>query len=977
MFIFSIGNQPDHITGVVYDNTTKEPVENVLVTNEKTSEYTTTNSKGEFSIEATKGQFLLFSKLGLRSLRQQVTSKQISVAMEEEIMDLDEVTVTAKQVNDIDIRSLAGAITVIDVKRIANRPEMDLLRLLQGQVPGLVVTIDGELGVKPKVRIRGESSFITEGTANEPLFVLDGITINSDAFYALNVEDIDKIKVLKDAAAKALYGIKAANGVIELTSKRGYKGDPYVSVNINYGITLRGSRGVEMMDSSEKLELERLLQNNSTPGYFYSEEYYRKYHAYDPNIEELIAYGAAKLDSLRGINTDWFNELIKINTYQSYTLGIRGGNEKNTYYISATYGKQGGRVEGNNQDRLSARSNFDFNISSKFVVGLNLGLGYSKSTTANGNFNPTSLVYNLNPYEQKYDPATGEGVELYSYPGRTYADFLNQYNSTSTSKQTNISVFIRWDIMDGLYASAVMGGDIQVGEKKSITPPSAYSEKMYSDAEKGIFSQNKGVNLNGTSNFRINYNKVLGEHDITLSVNSDYSYSDQDDIGLVGYGLASKVSTANGINQGLTGARKTTINSKTLKSGQLGYGTAAGYSFQEIYDVYASYKKDGSSLMPASKRWNTAWSIGGGWRPIGYSFLSKSKIITDLKFRLSYGYTASLAGVEANMTVKTYSYSSNIYANDRIFQLQQLPNKDLKPQKVKTINAGMDIGMFKRFSLRMDAYRSRTMNALLNVTLPPSNGYSNMMMNVGVLENSGIEFNLSGDIIRIGDFCWNSALSLSYNRNKVLDLYAGDKLYVNSDIMLPDMQVGKSLSVLYGLRSLGINSLDGMPRFLSAAGEELSYQDYGKLSVDDYVVLGHTTPPYTGFFNHQLTYKSFMLSFDLYFTFNGIQKYSRDYVRINNNAMYNAVKGQTQDMWFEKGDENKIYYTAFLPSGAASILDIPSTETVYKTDYIRLNNVRFSYAMPPGLIRRLSNNTMKYLRLKGCYLLAFDGRANS
>ncbi len=953
-------NSSDIFCKTILSSVDDSPIEGGIIKNISNKETTSSSKEGRFCIKAKKGDKLQISRLGYEAivieLKDQLDSIVYLIPKQEQ---LKEIVITGnKNINDIDIRKLAGSIVTIDMKKLASHSEMDLLRLLQGQVPGLMVTSSGELGTKPTIRIRGESSFTTTG--NEPLFVLDGVIISSDAFLALNPEDFDEIKILKDAAASALYGIKAANGVIEITSKKGFSGKPYVSFNSKIGITFKGPRGVRMMNSSEKLELERLIQNANTPGYRYSEDYYRKYHANDPNLNALITAGESYLDSLRNINTDWFDELIRMNIFQNYSLSIRGGSEKNTYFYSASYGKQGGRVEGNDIQRFTARMNQDYIISPQFNLSLNIGGGYSETNTPNGSAkDPTTLVYNLNPYEQKRDPKTGDYRTLWSYANQTFYDLTNEYSQKSTSKRVEASAIFHWNIFKNLDLSGVVGADYLLNEGLRIIPSTAFSEISYPANSKGELSQNKQTELNATSNFRINYNFQIDKHDITIGANTDYYVTDHDGIGLTGHGLPSKINTAAGINQGLSDYRRVNINSRKEKNAQFGFGAALGYSYNSIYDLYGSYKRDASSLLPSDKRWNTAWSLGIGWRFSNYSFMKDNSILTDIKLRASYGYTAGMSGISSESTVPTYLYGTDEYASGRSLSLKMLYNKDLRPQQTKNINLGVDFVFFKQLTLGVEVYKNRTEDAILSVPIPPSNGFTDMMRNIGVLDNKGFEVKILGDVISQENFTWNAAMSISWNKNTVAKLYDGDKLYLSEGSLFPDLEVGQPIGVLYGLRSIGIHPIDGLPRFLSATGEEIDYTH--ELIRDDFVKLGYSTPPYMGFFNNSLSYKSFTLSFDLYFSFGGIQKYNRNYVRDRSTIQFNAVKGQTQDMWFKPGDENKIYHTPNVPGSAYTILSHATTETVFKTDFMRLNNIMLTYRMPANWLAD-KTNLIKYLQ---------------
>lgn len=332
--------QSQSLIGYVYDQD-KNPLAGVTVKVEGTQIVTVTDDEGRyaFSQPIKRGASIKFTMLGFKAKRVVYKGQStISPMLEPSSTSVGEVVVIARSnINAIDLRSKSGVVENVDMKRVEAKPMIDMALALQGAVPGLVVTNTGDLGSAPKIRLRGNSSLRQGNATNEPLYVMDGQIISAETFYNLNPSDIKSMKVLKDATACALYGVKAANGVLEITSQRGHSGAPLINYNTNMGITTRGRRGLKMMNSAEKLELERLIGNAETPGYRYSEDYYRKYFANDPNLASMIAEGQSKLDSLRNINTDWFNELLRNSFYQRHNLSLRGGNDQTTYFLSANY----------------------------------------------------------------------------------------------------------------------------------------------------------------------------------------------------------------------------------------------------------------------------------------------------------------------------------------------------------------------------------------------------------------------------------------------------------------------------------------------------------------------------------------------------------------------------------------------------------------------------------------------------------------
>ncbi|MBW3519815.1 SusC/RagA family TonB-linked outer membrane protein [Flavobacterium sp. NKUCC04_CG] len=952
--------------GTVYNAASKTPLADVIITHGESGAVYLTNEAGFYRLIAREGDRLLFSHQGFENMEIVLKKQGLVMYMIPSTDFMDEIVIRKNNnINDIDMRKLTGTITTLDLTALSQRTEMDMGRLLQGQIPGLTVRFSGELGTKPEIRIRGNQSFSYKQDANEPMFILDGMVISSENFLTLNPADYKEIKVLKDAAASALYGIKAANGVIEITSKRGFEGKPIVNFSLKQGVTLRGERGTQLMQSAEKLELERRIKNPITPGYRYSEEFIRKENPQAHNLDDLVLKGRNTLDSLRLINTDWFKEIIQPNLFNSYNLSIRGGSEKSSYFYGLNYANQGGRVPGNDINRLSARANLDYILSPTLTISLNNAVGLSTIYSQNDpSFDPTALVFNLNPYEQKNTLGNHKGTTLYSYPDRTYEDLINQFFSKRTTKRLSSSAILRWQLAKELELSAVVGADYTLDQRTNRIPPRAFSQRQYKSYESGELQQDKGVNYEFTSNIRANYQKQWNDHDIYLGVNVDYYVNNKELIGIKGYGIPEGVHTAAGINQSLTGERKVKSYSYTLKEAQMGIGAAMGYSFQNTYDIYSSVKQDASSLLPANKRWNTAWSGGLGWAISEYGFLNASSIIDILKIRYSLGYIASMAEINSSDIHQTFAYNQAVYGDGRLLDLVKLPNPNLKPQQTISSNLGFEMGLFHRISLQMSFYTNTTKQALLDLPIAPSNGFSMLKTNIGELENKGIEFQLTGDFIRYKNFRWNAALSFSTNKNKVLKLYNTNQIFLTDESLMPEYEVGQPLGVLYGLHDLGIYSLDGMPRFLGADGREITYKD--KLKRADIRSLGYTIPPYNGFFNHVFSWRDFSLSMDVSYSFGGVLSYSNVYVRDADNSNKNAVKGQLEEMWFAPGDENKRYAAPNIDSSFYVFSQYASTKTTFKSDFIKLNMLQLSYGFSPKSQSGLAN----YFKTINCNIQA-------
>ena len=940
------------LSGLVTDSS-KEPLAgaNVYVRGDIRNG-TSTDMNGCFSLELPDSKKIVIeaSFLGMKLYSVQYSGqKELLIVMEDDANMMESAVVMGKQnINDLDIRAKAGVVNSVDMDRLQDRPMLDLSLSLQGSAPGLVVTNRGDLGTKPEIRIRGNSSFREGDVANEPLYVLDGQVISSDAFMTLNPLDIADIKILKDAVACALYGTKAANGVLEITSVRGTNGDAMVTYDFNGGVTFRGRRGVQMMETDEKLELERRLKNAEAPGYRYSEDYYRRYFAKDPNLDQMIAEGKAVLDRLRQTNTDWFKELLRNDFYQRHNLSVRGGNEKTSYYASANYSYQGGQVPGNDVNRFTGRMSLDQAVGKKGYVSLSVSGGYSKANSPNGStYSPTSLIYELNPYESK------TSGELYSYPGRTYDDLVYQFERTSTEKRFGTTASLNLEPIEGLTIGAVAGLDFVLSESLEFTPSTAYEEQK-SGAPKnelGKLSKGKNTNSNVTTNVRVTWTRTFGKHDVTLGANTDYYWDNMDNMSITGYGVG-KLKTPAAINQSIEGNRKVSTSNFRETTAQLGVGLLGGYCYDGTYDIFGTYKADASSILPKDKRWNAAWAVGAGWNLKGYGFMKDWEPISTLRFKASYGRTASLAGVSPALAMATFSYLEDSYGDTRLLELMALYNDTLKPEQTVSTEAGVSLGFWNRVNLDLGWYDRRTEDALLDVPIPASNGFTTLKRNIGVLSNSGVEASINTKIIDRRDFRFNLRLSLAYNRNKVVDLYDGDRLYTSEDAIIPDYEVGESYDMIYGPVSLGLNPMTGLPVFKGHDGREIQATE--KLKREDMVALDHSVPPYNGTINLSFTYKQFEFDADFYYVFGGIKAYAYAYVRDYDDANRNAVRGQVANMWFQKGDENKIYHTPFYSSSAIENLTLwANSKSVGSSDYLRLSMLSLRYRFPHSFIRKL------------------------
>ena len=914
------------------------PLSGVTVQIAHTSKGAITDNQGNFLLQSSthKGT-LIFTFLGMKTVTRSFEgTSSFKIVMEEDMLLLEGIQLTAKQnINEIDVRKKTGNVETISMQTVKNIPVASLALALQGKTPGLRIINRGELGIAPQIRIRGNSSLRKGDEANQPLFILDGKMISAETFYYLNPEDIKEMKVLKDAVATALYGIKASNGVIEITSKRG--GEKVFNYHLQTGFTFAPPLKVPMMNSAEKLALERLLKNEGTPGYLYSEEYINRRYRGTPELQNRLAEGKHKLDSLSAINTNWYKQLTHIQVYQKHDFSFQNGNEKNAYFFSLGYLKQDGQVKGNSLSRISSRLALDQALSTNAIATLSVNGSYAKFTSPNGtNFSTEDLIYRLNPYETK------NTKRLYSYPNRSYTDLFNQFSRENTTKNIGTSLSLNWKILPTLNVAAVAGLDYSLSEDLQITPETAFSERNSGRPRNalGTLYQSKNTSTNITANIRLNYEKTIGKHQLTLGANADNYTTITDNLSVIGHGLYGKIRSVSAIDNSLTGAGKPSVGGRKQTDRNIGFGTLLGYTYNDIYNLFATYKLDAASILPKEKRWNAAWAVGASINAKNYTFFKDISWLSQLDISASYGNTANAQAISPSLISATFKYLSESYADTRIMSITALPNKNLKAEQNEITDIGLSATLWKT-NLQVSVYKRTTKDALLSIPIPSSSGFEVQMQNIGVLENKGIEISLYQPIFTSDNWNIYSSGNLSYNENKVIDLYGRDRIYTNAEQKLPEYQVGKSTEALYGLNSTGINPITGLPEFITSDGRQVNANT--SLKGNDYIYLGQSTPPISGSIGFHIGYKQWHLSSDFYYTLGGVRNYSNKYIRDLDTARFNAAKAQLSDMWWQVGDENKKYPTPFYSSSAIENLSQPNNKTLVKTDFLRFSNLSLRY----------------------------------
>ncbi len=503
---------------------------------------------------------------------------------------------------------------------------------------------------------------------------------------------------------------------------------------------------------------------------------------------------------------------------------------------------------------------------------------------------------------------------------------------------------MNWKINKNLDVSAIAGVDFHLGESLIIIPETAFSEVgKRADNAKGTLLQAKNTMTNTTANVRINYSKTFGNHELTIGGNADNYTTLIDNLNGEGHGLFGKLHSAKSIDNYLTGSGRSIVGGRKQTERNLGFGALAAYTYKQQYDLFATYKIDASSVLPKSKRWNAAWAVGASVDLKKYAFLQEAKWLSALNIRGSYGHTANAQGISPAATVATFKYSVKSYDGTRLMEILQLPNEKLRAEQNKMFDVGLSATL-KKTSLHLSLYRRKTIDALLNIPIASSSGFRTQLQNIGILENKGIELGINQQLFSSQNWNIRTGGNISYNENKVLDLYGKERIYSGEEKLIPDYEVGKSIDDLYGAKSTGINPITGLPEFFNHKGEQVDA--YTRLEREDYVSLGKTTPPINGSLFLNIGYKNLQIGMDFYYSLGGVQPYSNSYIRHLDEANKNAAKAQLTDTWWQEGDFDKKYPNPFYPSGTKyNIVTLVSDKTVVKTDFLRFSNLSIRYQL--------------------------------
>ena len=890
------------LKGNIVEAKSQEPLPGATVLIKGTAKGVTTDFDGNFEINTKIGDTLVASFLGMKTQEVLVLSSPITIRLEDDIDQLDEVIVSVGYF-DVSKKDLSGSITQIKAEQLEQNRGASLENILQGQVAGVVVTESSEPGGGLGVSIRGTNS-ILGGT--QPLYVLDGIPISpisdsqgngnsgeaQSSMSFINPNDIEKIEVLKDAAATAVYGARGANGVILITSKSANRNNGKDKITLTVDSYLTSVRKkINLLDGPgfeaymNQRALNQVYQQITNPD--------RDGGAFDgsqeltvENYPELEDYSIPFNEST-GISTDWQDETYQLANTKSVNLSYRGGDFKKNISLNLGLFDQEGVIVNSTNKRLFLntrikRKAFNDKIDVFSITNLSYKKGNASSVGNGQIFMQKSVVSQVLQFQPIYSLLeTGENDDIYS--GLNEGDIIsNPYTLAKFVVDEKKSIRLRQalsivgKLSPKLTATFKAAFDYQKNTRDNYYPSNTTRGFINNGEASQSSLENQKIYAEGNLRYRTRFNL----HRIDATMVATY---EQNSIRSL-FNKATGFANDNTTFYNFTVADEIFVPiSQYRELGLLSALTRMGYNYNRKYFIDLNARIDASSKFAENKKSAVFPSLAVSWLISKERFLRKIKQINNLKLRFSYGKTGSnpISPYQslALMSPIRYNFDDELVIG---FYEQNLENDDLTWETTDQFNIGLDIGLFKsRLNLTLDAYHKLTYDLLQNVNLPPSNGYSSRVDNFGEIENKGFEIGLQADLIKNNNFSWNLYSNFSLNRNKLISLNSNLDYQLGPSIGFTEARpimfmVGQPLGIFWGAETNGIFEnweqaiASGIPN--AAPGEinyvnhSVAYDEFGNpseiqlIDFDDYVKIGDPNPDFTYSFGSEFNYKNWDLS---------------------------------------------------------------------------------------------------------------------
>jgi TonB-dependent starch-binding outer membrane protein SusC len=944
--------QTKTVTGKVTDSKDGTPLAGVSVKPKGTNTGTSTGIDGSFSLSVSeKAKTLVLSYVGYNDIEVPISGSDISATMVQSDKSLSEVIVVGYGTKIK--RDVTGAVSKVGAKELNNTPVTSFESALQGRAAGVQVTQqNGKLGQGINIRIRGSAS-VTAG--NEPLYVVDGIPVittnlssngaQTNPLSDISINDIESIEILKDASSAAIYGSRASNGVVLITTKKGKAGKSKIEFGYFTG-TQKPTGKVDFLNAQEYVEYFGLAAAAAK--------------RLDPTFD-YVAFNTARMTRYSAGNTDW--QTFKTNTnwqdqafqkapISQYDINFSGGNDQTTFYMGGQYLDQNGIIVRNNLKRYNGRLNLEHKVRKWLALGMNMSFARTiNERVSNDNAFSTPLqIVALSPITPLIDPRTGltSGAldNATGKPNTNYPVYYNPLLSVENAQYTTITnrtlgnLFANVTLMKGLTFRSEFGMDqLNQNEESYNGKLTARNQGVPNGA--GFNSSDQILNFN-TNNF-VRYNTTFGEyHDFDVVAGTSFQ-----EFNLKSNSASGEQFPSDAFKKITSAASKTDASSTETQFSFLSYFARANYKYKDKYLLALSGRYDGSSRFGKNNRYGFFPAASVGWILSEEKFLQNIKWLSFLKLKASYGLTGN--GEIGNFA------SRGLWSGDAGFggipgtRPSQIPNPDLKWENTASFDLGFETGLFKnRLSLEVDVYKRNTKDLLLNVEVPGSSGFAAQLQNKGKLENKGIEFTLNSENIVTKNFRWSTSINFGLNKNKVTDLN-GQEIGGGQN----RAKEGQPLGVFVAREFAGADPATGDALYIK--NTLLADGKRDRTTTNDYnaaeeVVIGDPNPDFIYGLRNTFTYKGI----DLDVFLQGVQGNNLYYgggqymSASGSNGYDNQTKDQL-DSWKKPGDITNVPEARLFGANGVD----PSSRYIADGSFLRVKAVTLGYNLPKTLINRL------------------------
>ena len=884
------------VSGTVVDEA-GEPVIGASVIVKGTSNGTVTDFDGNFSIQKVpENGTLVFSYVGFHDQEVSVAGQSsVKITMKEDHQLLDEVVVVGYGVQRKS--DVTGAMTRVGEKELNEKPVSNAFEALQGKAAGVDITTSQRPGTIGSILIRGTRSITA---SSDPLYVVDGVPLQSGGIETLNPRDIESIDILKDASSTAIYGSRGANGVVLITTKRGQEGRMQVSYSGSFTFEKIIDKS-PAFSASDYITWRRWAYYNSNS---------EKYPAGDqPTYENdkvifsgdetawnNVAKGweSGTWDGSKVTDTDWTDFVTQTGVTQEHTVSVRGGAKNINGYVSFGYLNNRGTQKGQSYERYNLSTAADVQGSKWFKAGGSINASYSKqeygfSRTGQSSSSGPTDIYSAAKSILRYCLPYDENGDLITMPGgsttNTYT-VIDEWNKSTDNRETfralgsfyaQIDFGKIWEPLDGFMWKTQFGPDFRYYRLGNFID----SESAARGGGNNYARRNDQRDFSWTLDNMLLYNKIFGEHSVGVTLlqsaskyNSETSSMSEEAVTIPSF-LWNNMGAIDITDSKYKASMGTGLTEYALSS----YMARVNYSFMDRYLLTASARWDGSSVLAEGKKWSFFPSMALGWRMEQESWLHDVSWIDQLKLRLGVGVTGNAAvspygtlGVISSYWMPFSTGNSEIYVTNEPYYTSgsnKMPNKNLGWEKTTQWNFGIDFSFLKgRIGGTIDLYTSRTNDLLLNMTIPSLSGYPSMLANVGKTSNKGLEVTLNTIPVMTKDFTWNSNLNFAWQKDKIEELANGKE-----DDISNAWFIGQSIAVYYGYEAAGLwqeSDAEEMAKFNEngakfSAGMVRPVDQNGdyKIDADDRVIIGNQNPRFTAGWTNTLSWKGIELTLDL------------------------------------------------------------------------------------------------------------------